>query len=132
MTLPQLFEKYPHLARLQFDEMREESLSEDKKSQLKLLLDWQWLECFYFTNRGFIMSRVNLRESKQRYLEEYEKYKDVELTLNETYSKKAKQSEKVQLVEIDETANVAIIRNLRTENTQIKTLHWCRKNLIKE
>jgi hypothetical protein len=39
MTLPQLFEKYPHLARLQFDEMREESLSEDKKSQLKLLLD---------------------------------------------------------------------------------------------
>ena len=39
MMLPQLFEKYPHLARLQFDEMREESLSEDKKSQLKLLLD---------------------------------------------------------------------------------------------
>jgi hypothetical protein len=39
MTLPQLFEKYPHLARLQFDEMREESLSEDKKSRLKLLLD---------------------------------------------------------------------------------------------
>jgi hypothetical protein len=39
MTLPQLFEKYPHLARLQCDEMREESLSEDKKSQLKLLLD---------------------------------------------------------------------------------------------
>ena len=39
MTLPQLFEKYPHLARLQFDEMREEKLSEDKKSQLKLLLD---------------------------------------------------------------------------------------------
>ena len=39
LTLPQLFEKYPHLARLQFDEMREEKLSEDKKSQLKLLLD---------------------------------------------------------------------------------------------
>ena len=41
LTLPQLFEKYPHLARLQFDEMREERLSEDKNSQLKLLLDWQ-------------------------------------------------------------------------------------------
>ena len=41
LTLPQLFEKYPHLARLQFDEMKEEKLSEDKKSQLKLLLDWQ-------------------------------------------------------------------------------------------
>ena len=78
------------------------------------------------------MSKVNLRESKQRYLEEYEKYKDIQLTLNETYSKKSKQTEKVQLIEIDETANVAIVKNLRTENTQIKTLHWCRKNLIKE
>ena len=78
------------------------------------------------------MSKVNLRESKQRYLEEYEKYKDVELTLNETYSKKAKQSEKVQLVEIDEEAKVARIKNLRTEVLQTKTLHWCRKNLIKD
>ena len=78
------------------------------------------------------MSKVNLRESKQRYLEEYEKYKDVQLTLNETYSKKSKQTEKVQLIEIDETANVAKVKNLRTENTQIKTLHWCRKNLIKD
>ena len=78
------------------------------------------------------MSKVNLRESKQRYLEEYEKYKDVQLTLNETYCKKSKQTEKVQLIEIDETAKVAIVKNLRTENTQIKTLHWCRKNLIKE
>tara|TARA_B100000287_G_C20016771_1_gene536808 strand:- start:190 stop:360 length:171 start_codon:yes stop_codon:yes gene_type:complete len=40
LTLPQLFEKYPHLARLQFEEMREEgSLAEDKKKQLQLLLD---------------------------------------------------------------------------------------------
>ena len=39
LTLPQLFEKYPHLARLQFDEMKEEQLSEDKNKQLKLLLD---------------------------------------------------------------------------------------------
>jgi len=40
LTLPQLFEKYPHLARLQFEEVREESsLSEEKKKQLTLLLD---------------------------------------------------------------------------------------------
>ena len=39
LTLPQSFEKYPHLARLQFEEIREEnSLSEGNK-QLKLLLD---------------------------------------------------------------------------------------------
>jgi uncharacterized protein YcfL len=78
------------------------------------------------------MSKFSLRESKQRYLEEYEKYKDIQLVLNETYSKKSKQAEKVQLVEIDETAQVAIVKNLRSENTQIKTLHWCRKNLVKD
>ena len=40
LTLPQLFEKYPHLARLQYEEMKEEgNLSEDKKKQLQLLLD---------------------------------------------------------------------------------------------
>tara|TARA_R110000824_G_scaffold36844_8_gene113953 strand:- start:975 stop:1211 length:237 start_codon:yes stop_codon:yes gene_type:complete len=78
------------------------------------------------------MSKFSLRESKKRYLEEYEKYKDIELALNETYSKKTKESEKVQLTEIDETAQVAIVENLRTGNTQVKTLHWCRKNLIKD
>ena len=40
LTLPQLFEKYTHLARLQFEEMKEEgSLAEDKKKQYQLLLD---------------------------------------------------------------------------------------------
>jgi hypothetical protein len=40
LTLPQLFEKYPHLASLQYQEMKEEaSLTEDNKKQLKLLLD---------------------------------------------------------------------------------------------
>ena len=40
LTLPQLFEKYPHLARLQYEELKEEgNLAEDKKKQLQLLLD---------------------------------------------------------------------------------------------
>jgi|TARA_R110000851_G_scaffold140233_1_gene277541 hypothetical protein len=40
LTLPQLFEKYPHLASLQFQEMKEEaSLKEQDEKQLKLLLD---------------------------------------------------------------------------------------------
>tara|TARA_Y100000310_G_C20171964_1_gene574087 strand:+ start:52 stop:222 length:171 start_codon:yes stop_codon:yes gene_type:complete len=40
LTLPQLFEKYPHLANLQYEELKEESsLSEDNKKQIKLLLD---------------------------------------------------------------------------------------------
>ena len=73
-----------------------------------------------------------MKESKKRYLEEYEKYKDVELVLNEVYLKASRTSEKVELVEIDETAEVARVKNLRTEVLQTKTLHWCRKNLIKE
>ena len=40
LTLPQLFEKYPHLARLQYEELKEEgNLTEDNKKQRKLLLD---------------------------------------------------------------------------------------------
>jgi len=40
MTLPQLFEKYPHLARLQYDEIQEESaLNEQDGNKKKLLLD---------------------------------------------------------------------------------------------
>ena len=73
-----------------------------------------------------------MRDSKKKYLEEYEKYKDVELVLNEVYLKASRTSEKVELVEIDETAEVARVKNLRTEVLQTKTLHWCRKNLIKE
>ena len=59
-----------------------------------------------------------MRDSKKKYLEEYEKYKDVELVLNEVYSKASRTSEKVELVEIDETAEVARIKNLRTEVLQ--------------
>ena len=73
-----------------------------------------------------------MKESKKRYLEEYEKYKNVDLQLNEVYSKKSKASEKVELVEIDEESQMARIKNLRTETLLTKTLHCCRKNLIKE
>ena len=68
----------------------------------------------------------------QRYLDEYEKYKHVELHVNTEYCKKSKQTEKVILLEIDEEKETALVKNVRTENIQHKTLHWCRKNLIKE
>jgi len=73
-----------------------------------------------------------MRDSKRRYLEEYEKYKDVELQLNEVYSKKSRTTEKVEIIDIDEEAQMARIKNLRSEVLSTKTLHWCRKNLIKE
>tara|TARA_R100000005_G_C4877271_1_gene130678 strand:- start:196 stop:417 length:222 start_codon:yes stop_codon:yes gene_type:complete len=73
-----------------------------------------------------------MRDSKKKYLEEYEKYKNVEIQLNEVYSKKSKTSEKVEVVDIDEDSQMARVKNLRTETLQTKTLHWCRKNLIKD
>ena len=68
----------------------------------------------------------------KRYLEEYEKYKHVELEADVVYLKKSKTSERVMLLEINLEKNTAQIKNIRTENIQHKTLHWCRKNLIKE
>ena len=68
----------------------------------------------------------------KRYIEEYEKYKHVTLEANVVYLKKSKTSERVMLLEINLEKNTAQIKNIRTENIQHKTLHWCRKNLIKE
>jgi len=70
-----------------------------------------------------------MRESKRKYLVEYNKYKDVKLLLNEVYVKKSRTTEKVTILEIDEEAQVARVKNERTGALQTKTLHWCRKNL---
>ena len=75
---------------------------------------------------------MGLRDSKRKYLEEYEKYKNIKLQLTEVYSKKSRTTEKVQLIEVDEEAEMARVKNLRTGTLQTKTLHWCRKNLIKD
>ena len=70
-----------------------------------------------------------MRESKRNYLVEYNKYKDVVLSLEETY---IHDSEKYKIVEIDDHASVAKVRNLTTGVSRTKSLHWCRKNLLKE
>ncbi len=72
-----------------------------------------------------------MRESKKKYLVEYNKYKDVQLSLEEVYVKKSRTTERVMITEIDEEAQVARVKNLRTGTLQTKTLHWCRKNLEK-
>ena len=69
--------------------------------------------------------------SEERYLEEFKKYKDVPLHLDSVYCKKSKLTEKVMILRIT-CAGMAQVKNLRTENIQYKTLHWCRKNLVLE
>ena len=68
-------------------------------------------------------------KNQQKYLEEFEKYKDVQLSTSEIYAKKSMLTEKIILKEIDDKQNIAIIKNIRTGTEQQKTLHWCRKNL---
>jgi len=70
--------------------------------------------------------------SKEIYLQEYAKYRHIKLFLDETYTKRSRPSEKVILINISEENESAKVKNLRTGNVQTKTLHWCRKNLIKE
>ena len=69
--------------------------------------------------------------SMEKYLQEYEKYKHIVLELGCTYVKKSKAGEKIQIISIDKDNEKATLKNLRTENILTKTLHWCRKNLIK-
>jgi len=68
-------------------------------------------------------------KNQQRYLEEFEKYKHVQLSTSEIYAKKSMITEKVIIKKIDKKRDVAIIKNIRTGSEQKKTLHWCRKNL---
>jgi len=68
----------------------------------------------------------------QRYLDEYEKYKNVQLETNVVYCKRSRQTEEIMILDIDQDKDSAQIKNMRTENVQHKTLHWCRKNLIKK
>tara|TARA_Y100001938_G_C8063406_1_gene418703 strand:+ start:698 stop:919 length:222 start_codon:yes stop_codon:yes gene_type:complete len=67
----------------------------------------------------------------EKYLHEYNKYKHIVLDLDCTYVKKSKAGEKIQIISIDQKNEKATLKNLRTKNILTKTLHWCRKNLIK-
>ena len=68
---------------------------------------------------------MNMRE---KYLKEYEKYKDVRRSLGE-YKLKSNNSIRYEIVGINETTERAELKNVRSGNMMGKTLHWCRKNL---
>ena len=65
---------------------------------------------------------------KEKYLKEYEKYKDVRLSLRE-YRLKSNNSIRYEIISIDEATERAELRNVRSANIMGKTLHWCRKKL---
>ncbi len=74
-------------------------------------------------------SRV-IMNGQQRYLEEYEKYKHIQVNEGE-YSLKSNPTIKVMIMSINEEAERALVRTLKSGNERERTLHWCRKNLVR-
>mgnify|MGYP003153504604 CR=1 FL=1 len=69
-----------------------------------------------------------LSKGQQRYLEEYEKYKEVIVEPGLYFNKNRPIVEyEVLSVGVDEVT----IKTVKSEHVTTKTLHWCRKNLTR-
>jgi len=68
--------------------------------------------------------------SQQRYLQEYEKYKNVKVQEGE-YHMRSNPTIKVMIMSINEAAERVLVRTLKSGNERERTLHWCRKNLVR-
>lgn len=69
-----------------------------------------------------------MKDSQKRYLEEYEKHKHIEIVTG-SYYVKGKTYLKYEVVMVDTEKETALIE--RNGSGMTKTLHWCRKNLVK-
>jgi len=67
---------------------------------------------------------------QERYLQEYEKYKHIQLEKGE-YMMKSNPAIKVMIMSINEEAERALVKTLKSGNERERTLHWCRKNLVR-
>lgn len=65
---------------------------------------------------------------KQKYIEEYEKYKHIELCCS-IWHLKSNHFIKYEILDISE--NIITLKTVHTGNIVEKTPHWCRKNLEK-
>ena len=68
---------------------------------------------------------------KNKYLEEYEKYKYVKIT-PQRYRLKSNKVIAYEVLEIDEKYERVYLRTVHSKHELTKTLHWCRKNLIED
>jgi hypothetical protein len=69
-----------------------------------------------------------MSKMKEKYLEEYEKYKHVQLILGE-YRLKSNRTVVFSILNIEEASEKALIRSTASGVERERTLHWCRKNL---
>jgi hypothetical protein len=71
-----------------------------------------------------------MTNNQQKYLIEYEKYKNVILSKG-VYHKKDASHIQYEIKNINYEAEEVHLKNIKSNNELIKTLHWCRKNLTK-
>jgi len=75
------------------------------------------------------IKRISMN-SQQKYLQEYEKYKNVKVQEGE-YHMRSNPTIKVMIMSINEAAERVLVRTLKSGNERERTLHWCRKNLVR-
>lgn len=68
---------------------------------------------------------------QEQYLQEYEAHKHIEV-LEGLHHFKSGAHIKVMVSEIDLEKETASLTNLKTGTIRTRTLHWCRKNLVRE
>ena len=71
-----------------------------------------------------------ISENQKKYLEEYERLKHI-IILPGIYSKKNADNFKYEILSIDPVSDTAILNRVGGNLPQTKTLHWCRKNLVR-
>jgi len=71
-----------------------------------------------------------IMSGQQKYLEEYEKYKHIPLENGEYYMK-SNPTIRVMIMSINEEAERALVKTIKSGNERERTLHWCRKNLVR-
>ena len=72
---------------------------------------------------------VKMALMKNKYLEEYEKYKHVKV-VPQVYKLKSNENILYEVLEVDEIGEQVYLKTVRSKNERTRTLHWCRKNLI--
>jgi len=69
-----------------------------------------------------------MSKMKEKYLQEYEKYRHVKIE-HRKYKLKSNGSIIYEILDISEDKDKAIIKSVASGMERERTLHWCRKNL---
>ena len=69
-----------------------------------------------------------MSKMKNKYLEEYEKYKHVTIEPRQ-YELRSNKTIRYEVLSVDEEFEKVVIKTLSSGIERTRTLHWCRKNL---